>query len=1060
MKNVINLRGSLVALLSGLLLTAAGGASAQIQFDDVSMEAGMTGFTESWGASWGDVNADNWPDLFNQGHRDYPRFYRNTGDGSFQDIAYEADPDGYWIADPFDDKHGASFADYDNDGDDDLLIGVSATGPAIFMVNDNPGFTNRANESDLSNDASARLPVWFDYDDDGHLDVAQMHFSGTYMRRRDPDDNGNPLYDFDGVAGTTGFSCPNKQLNYGQQIDLDGDGSLEVMCLTEGPFPYRAYDISTLPFTNVTSSVPSVNLANNSIVADFNNDLLTDIVVTRGTLRPSGAALASPFRIESWLRKDDSQPSGKGFYFESDGEITVAIDHRGMGLYDNSKIYVLSPTGQTVGDAGPVSVRWLEDEGRWYARLDTGGTTQAYLQIDTVEPITNLVETQLDNPEFAIEPYHLVNSPTGLSANYSTGLYVPMYCSGIAAADFDNDMDIDVYFACRRGAENLPNRLFENQGDGTFIERVGFGGEGPAGVGFAFGTADSAVLADYDVDGFMDIYVANGLLYYPIGEGGPDSLLRNTTDNGNHWIEIDLVGTTSNRDGVGAKVTVTADGVTQLREQNGGYHRWSQNHQRLHFGLGPNETADVTIEWPSGVVDNFTAIAADALYDATEGGAMTPAVLGPPVFTELQAGDECGEPPYDFDYGPAVLLWKDCGTGVWSLRAKGGRVKTFKQITAGEIVADAPFSETAEFSLVGSDFLDNSIPSNLNFSVGTWYANDRGFDFSTAGQTQSCFDLTTQEIPTFIVGASRKQIQPPFDLVTLGACAAPPEFPPECGDPLVSGPDDPGVYVWKDCGYQGPDARWNVTMGGGSLAWGAYAGDIYSDVILSAAGDQLEPNDELDTEPGDAQIDFVLYVGGSGIDGFQTDIPAGAEACLVPEFFSAGAGNFFLGADRQPIAGNLNMADPAASCEPPAPPEDPPGCGDPNFDSTTENGVFLWRNCNLPGNDQRWQLRVAAGGTPWGPYEGTLESATATLAPIGFSLEGNDVLDSVPGDGLVDFELKVGGSGVDGFTVDIPSDANACFDVSSVQNGAQVFFGQDREVLSGSINLTTFEACN
>ena len=75
----------------------------------------------------------------------------------------------------------------------------------------------------------------------------------------------------------------------------------------------------------------------------------------------------------------------------------------------------------------------------------------------------------------------------------------------------------------------------------------------------------------------------------------------------------------SNLDAVGTNRLITAGGVTQYREQNGGYHRWSQNHSRIHVGLGTNELADVTVSWPSGAVQKFTNVAARTLYVITEG---------------------------------------------------------------------------------------------------------------------------------------------------------------------------------------------------------------------------------------------------------------------------------------------------------------------------------------------------------------------------------------------------------------------------------------------------------
>lgn len=181
------------------------------------------------------------------------------------------------------------------------------------------------------------------------------------------------------------------------------------------------------------------------------------------------------------------------------------------------------------------------------------------------------------------------------------------------AADFDNDMDIDIFLDA--GTEgildgkggDLPNIMLWNRGDGTFDADGSAGGA----IGRQRGWADSASAADYDGDGFVDIYLTYNK---------ETSQLYRNRGNANHWLEIDLRGTRSNREGIGAQVYVTAGGVTQLREQTGGIHRyWSQDHTRVHVGLGPNATASqVVVKWPSGQVQRLSSVAGDRVIQVTE----------------------------------------------------------------------------------------------------------------------------------------------------------------------------------------------------------------------------------------------------------------------------------------------------------------------------------------------------------------------------------------------------------------------------------------------------------
>ena len=95
--------------------------------------------------------------------------------------------------------------------------------------------------------------------------------------------------------------------------------------------------------------------------------------------------------------------------------------------------------------------------------------------------------------------------------------------------------------------------------------------------------------------------------------------LYHNVGNGNHWIEIDLEGTKSNRDGIGAVVQVTAGGVTQTRLQDGGVHFRGQNFQRLHFGLAKYTKIDkITIYWPSGTMQELSQVASDQILHIQE----------------------------------------------------------------------------------------------------------------------------------------------------------------------------------------------------------------------------------------------------------------------------------------------------------------------------------------------------------------------------------------------------------------------------------------------------------
>ncbi|MDE0106803.1 MAG: CRTAC1 family protein [Bryobacterales bacterium] len=187
----------------------------------------------------------------------------------------------------------------------------------------------------------------------------------------------------------------------------------------------------------------------------------------------------------------------------------------------------------------------------------------------------------------------------------------------VGAFDFDNDGDKDIFSANAHVSENvelyrsvsyrLPNAVFQNLGDGTYRD------VGPqAGTAMQESAAHrGAAFGDLDNDGRVDVAVS------AIGTDAP--VLFNESEGG-HWLALELVGTASNRDGIGARVRLIEEsGRIQYNQATTAVGYASSSDSRVHFGLGTSSgVSTVEITWPSGAVQTLENPEIDAVLTVTE----------------------------------------------------------------------------------------------------------------------------------------------------------------------------------------------------------------------------------------------------------------------------------------------------------------------------------------------------------------------------------------------------------------------------------------------------------
>ena len=479
------------------------------------------------GAAWADIDGDGWQDLAVARIGDPVQLFLNQGDGTFADASAER---GVEVSN----VNGVAFADYDNDGDPDLML--VGDGPDVLLRNDAGRFTDVTGTAGVAGVDAIRgmSATWGDYDDDGLLDL----YVTNYMHCTGPWD-------------TAGDVISNVAYDADVLYHNEGDGT----------------------FRDVTSDLPNSDTDAAGFTAawlDVDGDSHADLFVANDFvgISPDSNRMwhnDGSGADERWMWSDTSLESGTGLYMNTMGVGVGDVDRDG-------------DLDMALSNIGGNKLLLSNGDGTFVEQSKTG------------------IERERQGIDY-------------FTVTWSTSFY-----------DFDLDGWEDLFLTAGNlpqgpdvNTGEQPNMVFLNDGTGMkFLDVSALTG--------ADDVAESkgAAWADYDNDGDMDVFVVN--------QSGAPRLYRNETPRGeHHWLEVLTVGSTSNRDGCGAIVTIVVDGHSLMRQVLCGSGGTSSTNERaVHFGLGPVTTIDrLEIRWPSGTQQTIDDVAVDQRVTIEE-----PAIAG------------------------------------------------------------------------------------------------------------------------------------------------------------------------------------------------------------------------------------------------------------------------------------------------------------------------------------------------------------------------------------------------------------------------------------------------
>jgi len=494
---------------------------------------------------------------------------------------------------------GLALFDYDNDGDIDIyfvngapLKGTppSRDGPPKNALYRNDGgwkFTDVTEQAGVGDTGYGLGVAVGDYDNDGYQDIYLNNFGLNVLYHNNGDGT------FTDVTKQAGVEDSPPHVGAGTCFfDMDKDGDLDLFVSHYLEFSYDKHVTTTTMGIPVYANPRFYKPVPNVLYRNNGDGTFTDVSLESGIGKHAGYGMGTVCAdydndgdTDIFVANDVSE----NFLFKNDGKVKFEEVGVETGFaYDGQ--------GDEQGSMG-VDCGDYDNDG-W---LDFYVTSYQH-QLATL--YRNIEGDALEDVTLA----------TGAGAGT-----LPHVTWGNSFVDFDNDGDRDIFVACGHLQDNVElyddttsyyaqNILLMNTGDGKFIDVSATSGDGmkvklsSRGAGFD----------DLDNDGDVDVVILNSRR--------EPTILRNDSPTKGRWLQVCLKGTKTNRDGIGARVKVTAGNLVLVDEVHSGRGYQSHYGSRLYFGLGSRTKVDrIEVRWIGGGVDVFENIAVDQLMTLTEG---------------------------------------------------------------------------------------------------------------------------------------------------------------------------------------------------------------------------------------------------------------------------------------------------------------------------------------------------------------------------------------------------------------------------------------------------------